>query len=49
MKLPQFVLAFIVTICLIFAGNTLAQTDINLNNLIDGQKSVRIRVRADEE
>jgi hypothetical protein len=32
MKLSQLVLAFIVTICLIFAGNALAQTDININN-----------------
>jgi hypothetical protein len=32
MKLPQFILAFIATICLIFAGNALAQTDININN-----------------
>jgi hypothetical protein len=32
MKLPQFILALIVTICLLFAGNTLAQTDININN-----------------
>jgi hypothetical protein len=32
MKLPQFVLAFIVTIYLLFAGNALAQTDININN-----------------
>jgi hypothetical protein len=32
MKLPQLILAFIATICLIFAGNALAQTDINLNN-----------------
>jgi hypothetical protein len=31
MKLPQLILAFIVTICLIFAGNALAQTDININ------------------
>jgi hypothetical protein len=32
MKLPQFILAFIVTVCLLFAGNALAQTDININN-----------------
>lgn len=32
MKLPQLILAFIATIYLIFAGNALAQTDINLNN-----------------
>ncbi len=32
MKLPQLILAFIATICLIFAGNALAQTDININN-----------------
>lgn len=32
MKLPQVILAFIATICLIFAGNALAQTDININN-----------------
>jgi hypothetical protein len=32
MKLPQFVLAFIVTIYLLFAGNALARTDININN-----------------
>jgi hypothetical protein len=32
MKWQQLVLVFIVTICMMFAGNTLAQTDINLNN-----------------
>ncbi len=32
MKWPQLILAFIATICLIFAGNALAQTDININN-----------------
>ncbi len=32
MKLPQLIFAFITTICLIFAGNALAQTDININN-----------------
>jgi len=32
MKWQQLVLVFIVTICMIFAGNVLAQTDINLNN-----------------
>jgi hypothetical protein len=32
MKLPQLMLAFIASICLIFAGNALAQTDININN-----------------
>ena len=32
MKWQQLILAFIVTICLIFAGNALAQTDININN-----------------
>ncbi|XZO04428.1 MAG: hypothetical protein ACM65L_12245 [Microcoleus sp.] len=32
MKWQQLILAFIATICLIFAGNALAQTDINLNN-----------------
>ncbi len=32
MKWHQLVLAFIVTICMIFAGNALAQTDININN-----------------
>jgi hypothetical protein len=32
MKLPQFILAFIITICLLFAGNALAQADININN-----------------
>jgi hypothetical protein len=32
MKLPRLILAFIATICLIFAGNVLAQTDININN-----------------
>jgi hypothetical protein len=32
MKLPQLILAFIASICLIFAGNALAQTDININN-----------------
>lgn len=32
MKWHQLVLAFITTICMIFAGNALAQTDININN-----------------
>ncbi len=32
MKWQQLILAFITTICLIFAGNALAQTDININN-----------------
>jgi hypothetical protein len=32
MKLPQLMLAFLASICLIFAGNALAQTDININN-----------------
>ncbi len=32
MKLPQLILAFVATICLIFAGSVLAQTDININN-----------------
>lgn len=32
MKLLQLILAFIATMCLIFAGNALAQTDININN-----------------
>lgn len=32
MKWQQLILAFIVTISLIFAGNALAQTDININN-----------------
>jgi hypothetical protein len=32
MKWQQLVLAFIAAVCLIFAGNALAQTDINLNN-----------------
>jgi hypothetical protein len=32
MKWHQLVLAFITTICMIFAGNALAQTDINVNN-----------------
>ena len=32
MKWQQLILAFISTICLIFAGNALAQTDININN-----------------
>jgi hypothetical protein len=32
MKWQQLILAFIATICLIFAGNALAQTDININN-----------------
>jgi hypothetical protein len=32
MKWQQLILAFIATICLIFAGNVLAQTDININN-----------------
>lgn len=32
MKWQHLILAFIATICLIFAGNALAQTDININN-----------------
>ncbi|MEA5509393.1 hypothetical protein VB715_06410 [Crocosphaera sp. UHCC 0190] len=32
MKWQQLILAFIATLCLIFAGNVLAQTDINVNN-----------------
>jgi hypothetical protein len=32
MKWQQLILTFIITICLIFAGNALAQTDININN-----------------
>jgi hypothetical protein len=32
MKLQQLILVFIATFCLIFAGNALAQTDININN-----------------
>ncbi len=32
MKWQQLILVFITTICLIFAGNALAQTDININN-----------------
>ena len=32
MKWQQLGLAFITTICLIFAGNVLAQTDVNINN-----------------
>ncbi|MFZ4667619.1 MAG: hypothetical protein ACOYME_14435 [Prochlorotrichaceae cyanobacterium] len=32
MKLYQLILAFIATICMIFAGNALAQTDININD-----------------
>jgi hypothetical protein len=32
MKWQQLVLVFIITVCTIFAGNVLAQTDINLNN-----------------
>lgn len=32
MKWQQLILAFIATLCLIFAGNALAQTDININN-----------------
>jgi hypothetical protein len=32
MKWQQLILAFIATMCLIFAGNALAQTDININN-----------------
>jgi hypothetical protein len=32
MKWQHLFLAFIATICLIFAGNALAQTDININN-----------------
>ncbi len=32
MKWQKIILAFLATICLIFAGNALAQTDININN-----------------
>jgi hypothetical protein len=32
MKWQHLILAFIATICMMFAGNALAQTDINLNN-----------------
>ncbi len=32
MKWQQLILAFLATICLIFTGNALAQTDININN-----------------
>jgi hypothetical protein len=32
MRWQQFILAFIVTVCMIFAGNILAQTDVNINN-----------------
>lgn len=32
MKWQQLLLAFIATICMIFAGNALAQTDVNINN-----------------
>lgn len=32
MKWQKLILAFIATICIIFAGNALAQTDINTNN-----------------
>jgi acetyltransferase-like isoleucine patch superfamily enzyme len=32
MKWQQLILAFIATICLIFAGNALAQTDIKIDN-----------------
>jgi hypothetical protein len=32
MKWPQLIWAFVATICLMFAGNALAQTDININN-----------------
>ncbi len=32
MKWQQLILTFVVTICLIFAGSALAQTDININN-----------------
>jgi hypothetical protein len=32
MKWQQLILAFIATICFAFAGNTLGQTDININN-----------------
>jgi hypothetical protein len=32
MKWQQFILTFIFTVCLVFAGNALAQTDININN-----------------
>ncbi len=32
MKWQQLVLAFIAIICMIFAGNALAQTDINISN-----------------
>jgi hypothetical protein len=32
MKWQQLILTFIFTICLVFAGNAVAQTDININN-----------------
>jgi hypothetical protein len=32
MKISQFILAFIIAICLIFAGKALSQTDVNINN-----------------
>ncbi len=32
MKWQQFILVFIVTLCLLFAGNALAQTDISIND-----------------
>ncbi|WDD36427.1 hypothetical protein PQG02_35270 (plasmid) [Nostoc sp. UHCC 0926] len=32
MKWQQLILVFIATFCLIFEGNALAQTDININN-----------------
>ena len=35
MKWKQLILAFIATICLIFAGNALAQTDININGVAE--------------
>jgi hypothetical protein len=44
MKWQQIILAFIATICMIFAGNALAQTDININdaNLIRFGGSVTV-------
>ncbi|QSJ14430.1 hypothetical protein JYQ62_21200 [Nostoc sp. UHCC 0702] len=44
MKWQKLILAFIATICLIFAGNALAQTDININstNLIRFGGSVTV-------
>jgi hypothetical protein len=32
MKWTQLILAFVATVCLLFAGHALAQTDININN-----------------